>query len=378
MKIIHTSDWHLGRMLYGKSLLSDQRHFLQNIFLPVVEREGPAIVIIAGDIYDRQVAPTEAIRLFDDTLSVLLKMKIPTAFISGNHDSPDRITIMKSALRSAGVYVSTSLADAFQPVELHQGDERIQLFLLPYLDNAAVRDYFQDETPKGEQACMRRVLEELKPLMREDCAKILAAHCFVAGSEHSDSESTIFAGGSAEIPASLFEDFDYVALGHLHGPQRAGGNGRYSGSPLKYSVDEQHQKKSFVMLDVRQGSVRSQLVPINPLRDVRRITGLFEQILTDGQAQKCEDYVELILEDQNPVMLAAEKLRPCYPNLLSVRNNWAAASVALTERRRLKNETEQVIFQSFMKDICDVDSDEGVRLLFEEVLREAVREEDAK
>lgn len=377
MKIIHSSDWHLGRMLYGKSLLSDQRHFLHNIFLPAVEREQPALVIIAGDIYDRQVAPTEAIRLFDDTLSALLQMKIPTAFISGNHDSPDRIAIMKSALRSAGMYVSTSLADAFQPVELYQGDEGIQLFLLPYLDNSAVRDYFGDETLKGEQACMRRVLEEMKPLMREDCTKILVAHCFVAGSERSDSESTIFAGGSAEIPASLFEDFDYVALGHLHGPQRAGGNGHYSGSPLKYSVDEQHQKKSYVMLNVQSGSVRAKRVPINPLRDVRRITGYFNQILAEGQAQICEDYVELVLEDQKPVMLAAEKLRPCYPNLLAVRNHWAAASVISGERRKLKNETEQVIFQSFMKDICDVNPDEGVRILFEEVLREAVKE-DAK
>lgn len=378
MKILHTSDWHLGRMLYGKSLLSDQRYFLENIFLPAVEQEQPVLVIIAGDIYDRQVAPTEAIRLFDETLSALLERKVPTAFISGNHDSPDRIAIMKSALRNAGMYVSTSLGDAIQPVELTDGEERIQLFLLPYLDNSAVRDYFRDESLKGEQACMRRVLEELRPLMKEGYTKILVSHCFVAGSERSDSESTIFAGGSAEIPASLFEGFDYVALGHLHGPQRAGGNGRYSGSPLKYSVDEQHQKKSYVLLEVEQGIVQTQLVPIEPLRDVRRVTGLFDEILAAGQAEKCEDYVELILEDQTPVMLAAEKLRPCYPNLLVVRNNWAAASVAQGERRRLKNETEQVIFQSFMKDVCDVEPDEGICSLFEEVLREAAKGEEAK
>ena len=378
MKIIHTSDWHLGRMLYGKSLLSDQSYFLQNIFLPAVEKEQPALVIIAGDIYDRQVAPTEAIRLFDDTLSALLDRRIPTAFISGNHDSPDRIAIMKSALRSAGVYVSTTLADALQPVVLAEGEERVQLFLLPYFDNSAVRDFFKDDTLKGEQACMRRVLEEMKPLMRDDCTKILAAHCFVAGSERSDSESTIFAGGSAEIPATFFDGFDYVALGHLHGPQRAGEKGRYSGSPLKYSVDEQHQKKSYVLLDIRQHSVQTQLVPIEPLRDVRRITGLFEDILEKGRAGKCEDYVELVLEDQAPVMLAAEKLRACYPNLLAVRNNWAAAAMGTGERRKLKNETEQVIFRSFMKDICDVEPDEGICALFDEVLKEAVKGEDAQ
>ena len=152
MKIIHTSDWHLGRMLYGKSLLSDQRYFLENIFLPAVDREQPALVIIAGDIYDRQVAQTEAIRLFDDTLSQLLERKVPTAFISGNHDSPDRIAIMKSALRGAGMYGSTSIAAALQPGWLAGDGERIQLFLRPYRDISAVRDYFRDEPLKGDRA----------------------------------------------------------------------------------------------------------------------------------------------------------------------------------------------------------------------------------
>ena len=143
MKLFHTSDWHLGRMLYGRSLLEDQKWFLNQVFLPAVEREHPACVIIAGDIYDRQIAPTEAIRLFDATLSQLVRLGTKVCVISGNHDGADRITLLKTALRQSGIYFATELADAFTPVVLEEEGKKLQLFLLPYFDTAQARDFLK-------------------------------------------------------------------------------------------------------------------------------------------------------------------------------------------------------------------------------------------
>ena len=370
MKFFHTSDWHLGRMLYGRSLLEDQRYFLEQVFLPAVERERPDCILLAGDIYDRQIAPPEAIRLFDRTLSRLTELNCKVAVISGNHDGSDRIAILKNILRKNGVFLATELSDAFSPIFLEAGEEKAQLFLLPYLDSSAVRDYFQDDTLRGEGACMARVLSELEPLFLPDCLHILMTHCFAAGSAPSDSESTMFVGGSGEVPPELFSSFDYAALGHLHGPQRAGKTGRYSGSPLKYSVDEESQKKSFLMLESDQGALKQTELPIVPLRDVRRITGLFQDLLSAGQDHPREDYVELELTDKAPILLAAERLRPYYPNLLSVTNRWAADSAVGERAQKLQNQTEDVIFRSFLKDVCNIEAAGPDLELFSEILRE--------
>ena len=146
MKLFHTSDWHLGRMLYGRSLLEDQRWFLQQVFLPAVERERPACVLIAGDVYDRQIAPVEAIQLFDETLLGLLELGATVCVISGNHDGAGRMALLKSALRRSGAIFATTLEDAFSPVELEENGERLQLFLLPYFDAAQARDFLGDDS----------------------------------------------------------------------------------------------------------------------------------------------------------------------------------------------------------------------------------------
>ncbi len=367
MKLFHTSDWHLGRMLYGRSLLPDQRHFLKEILLPAAEREKPLCVIIAGDVYDRQIAPPEAIRLFDETLNQLVELGCHVAVISGNHDGAGRMALLKSALKKSGVYFSTELEDAFSPILLEEEGQQVQLFLLPYFDPAAVRDYFQDDSLRGESACMKQLISQMSPLFLPDCLHVLVTHCFAAGSLTSDSESTVLVGGSGEIPPELFASFDYVALGHLHGPQRAGEKGRYSGSPLKYSIDEAGQKKSFVQLEAARGKITETLFPIEPLRDVRKISGLFQELMC--QEASCEDYVELELLDKTPILLAAEQLRPYYPNLLAVTNNWAASSTG-ERSKRLKGQNELTIFRSFLDDVCGLTPDEEDITLFQELLRE--------
>lgn len=371
MKLFHTSDWHLGRMLYGRSLLEDQRHFLERVFLPAVERERPACILLSGDVYDRQIAPVEAIRLFDSFLARLSELSCKIVVTAGNHDGADRMALLKGVLRNSGVVFATSLEDAFSPVLLEQDGEAVQIFPLPYFDTAQAREFLGDPELKGEAACMEELIRRMAPLFRPGAAHLLMAHCFAAGSAVCDSESGSFVGGSGEVPPALFLPFDYAALGHLHGPQRAGERGRYSGSPLKYSVDEERQRKSFCRLNWDGKAVSVEEEPIVPLRDVRRISGLFRDLLAQGEASPCQDYVELVLEDKSPVLLAAERLRPGYPNLLSVSNPWAIAGTAGERAARLKGRDEATVFSSFLRDVCGAEPEEGDLELFREMRREA-------
>lgn len=370
MKLFHTSDWHLGRMLCGRSLLEDQRWFLEQVLLPAVERERPACILLSGDIYDRQIASVEAIRLFDAFLSRLVGLGCKICAISGNHDGADRIALLKSALRSGGVYFATSLEDAFSPILLEENGEKVQLFPVPYFDSVQAREFLGDDSLRGEGACMERLLEKLLPLFEPGAAHILLAHCFAAGAAVSDSESGLFVGGSGEVPPSLFSAFDYAALGHLHGPQKAGEKGRYSGSPLKYSVDEERQKKSFCLLEWDGVSLENREIPIAPLRDVRRVSGLFQDLLAQGEKQACQDYVELVLEDNAPVFLAADRLRPYYPNLLSVSNPWAVTGAAGKRASQLRGQDEITICASFLRDMCGTEAEEEDLELFRELLKE--------
>lgn len=372
MKLFHTSDWHLGRMLYGRSLLSDQQWFLEQVFLPAVQRERPACILLSGDIYDRQIAPAEAIRLFDSFLSQLTELSCKIVLISGNHDGADRLALLKKALRASGVYFATSLEDAFSPVLLKEDGQKVQIFPLPWFDASAARDFLGDDSLRGEAACLEKLLEKMLPLFEPGAAHILMAHCFAAGAFSSDSESNLFVGGSGQVPPALFEPFDYAALGHLHGPQRAGERGRYSGSPLKYSIDEEHQKKGFCLLHWDGASLKSEDVPIVPLRDVRRISGRFEDLLARGEDSPCQDYVELVLEDNGPVFMAAERLRPAYPNLLAVSNPWALTGTAGERARQLRGRDDATVFTAFLKDACGEEPTEEDLSLFRELLGEVL------
>ena len=364
MLIYHTSDWHLGRMLYGRSLLSDQEHFLYNVLLPAIERERPAALIIAGDIYDRQVASIEAIQLFDAVLDRLISLGCKVFAISGNHDGAGRMAIMKSALRRSGVYIATTMDEALTPVTLSHDGESVQLTLLPYSDPSAVRDFLSDNSLRGETACMGAILDQIRPSLDQRLPQILVAHCFAAGASVSDSES-VFVGGSGQVSPGVFEGFDYVALGHLHGPQPAGENARYSGSPLKYSVSEADQRKCFLSLEISGGRIDCQEIGIPPLRDVRRIKGSFEELMSGSS----EDYVELDLTDRDPVLLCAQRLRPRYPNLLCVTSSWTLKAAG--ERSgRLAGRDSQAVFTAFMKDVCGLDTEEADLELFREIWKE--------
>lgn len=375
MKIFHTSDWHLGKMVYGRSLLPDQAHFVNDVFLPAVRSERPDLVLLAGDIFDRQIAPVEAIRLFDRFVTEMSALHVPLALIAGNHDGADRIAIGAGLLRRSGIYIGTALADAFEPAVITAGGATVQVFLLPYCEPAAVRDYLKDDSLRSFQDAYAALLGRVRQQLAPGAFHILLAHCFVMGGALSSSESPTFVGGSSEVNPSVFEGFDYVALGHLHGPQKAGPNGRYAGSPLKYSFDEAGQKKSFTVLNVENGRAEISEYIRPPLHDMRVLSGPFRDLLEAARAAPSEDYLYAALTDCAPVYMPVDQLRPYYPNLLGLSSEWLARTGAAGENGGLRDQLmhrktdDLYIFEQFLNQICGCEADDGDRTLFLQAMR---------
>lgn len=374
MKFIHTSDWHLGRMLYGRSLLPDQAHLIRSVFLPLAEREHPDAVLLAGDVYDRSVAPAAAIALFDEALTKLSEMGIPLVVISGNHDGAARMAVGASLLRKNGVVIAARPEDCFSPVVLEKNGEKVQIFTMPWMDVLTARALLGEEGKelRTSQQCAEAIIQRMEELFLPDAIHILVGHCFVAGSSLSDSENPVFVGGSDQISSDTYGHFDYVALGHLHGPQRAGKNGRYSGSPLWYSVSEENHQKSFSIVEVTKGSFSLQEEKVHPLRRVRRIQGKFEELLAQGKETPSEDLVDITLTDDGPVYLPAKQLRPYYPNLLSIHSQWMMhrqedAGVQAADARRTSH---QEVFSRFLEDVCHTEVTQEDMDLLEDILRE--------
>ncbi|NLJ32084.1 MAG: exonuclease SbcCD subunit D [Clostridiales bacterium] len=375
MKIFHTSDWHLGKMIYGHSLLPDQAHFVNEVFLPAVRRERPDLVLLAGDIFDRQIAPVEAIRLFDRFVSDMSALHVPLALIAGNHDGAERIAVGAGLLRQSGVYIGSSIADVFQPAVVRAGNAEAHVYLLPYCEPAAVREFLKDNSLRSFQDAYTALLDRVRGQLAPGVFNILLAHCFVIGGALSASESPTFVGGSSEVNPSVFAGFDYVALGHLHGPQRAGKNGRYSGSPLKYSFDEAGQKKSFTVLDVENKTAAVSEYSRPPLHDLRVLSGEFTQLLENAKAAPSEDYLYANLKDRAPVYMPMDQLRPYYPNLLGLSSEWLSAAGGaekngeLHEQLMRRKTDDLYIFEQFLSQICGCEADDGDRELFLQAMR---------
>lgn len=358
IRILHTSDWHLGKTVYGKSMLPDQEYFIEETFFPFIKREHPDCVLLAGDIYDRQIAPVEAIRLFDRVISELSREQIPLVAITGNHDGADRVAVGTSLLEKQGIVLVNRLGQEIKPVKLEKEGRRIHIYPLPYFEPEQVRARYPDQEIKQMQDAYAAVLQEIRENMDQDAAHILMAHCFIAGSTLSDSENPLSVGGSTQVEGNLLDGFDYVALGHLHAPQRAGRTGRYSGSPLKYSFDEAHHKKSMVMLEIGD-DIAVRVIPVIPRRDMKQIQGTFQELMEIGKRTPCDDYLFATLMDRTPVYLPMEQLRVYYPNLLGLRSEWMTTgdfSAGHSDGNSVrKRQSDEEIFDSFMRQICDIE-----------------------
>ena len=319
MKLIHLSDLHLGKRVNEFSMLEDQRYILGEI-LNIIDREQPHGVIIAGDVYDKSVPPTEAVALLDDFLAALAGRAVPVFLISGNHDSPERIAFGGRLMARSGVHLAPVYRGKVAPITLTDAHGPVNLYLLPFLKPTHVRRFFPEREISTYTDALATAIEamEVDPTVRN----VLVTHQFVTGAARCDSEE-ISVGGSDNVDVSVFDPFDYVALGHIHGPQQVGRKGvRYCGTPLKYSFSEASHKKSVTVVELEEkGNLTVRTVPLVPQRDLVELRGTYEQLTFRGFYQGTsypEDYVHITLTDEEDIPDAVRKLRVIYPYLMKL------------------------------------------------------------
>ena len=318
MKLIHLSDLHIGKRVNEISMIEDQEYILHQI-LQIVDDEKADAVLIAGDVYDKSVPSAEAVTLFDDFLCRLAKRKIPTLIISGNHDSPERLAFGNRLMEESGIFISPVYDGSVSTFTLSDENGDVDFWLLPFLKPAHVKRYFPDAGIESYTDAIRAAVEH----MGIDTAvrNVLLTHQFVTGASTCESEE-ISVGGSDNVDASVFADFDYVALGHIHGPQNIGSNQiRYCGTPLKYSFSEEAHHKSVTVVNLgKKGELELQLRPLAPKHDLRSIRGTFEELTSKSfyEGTATDDYLHIMLTNEEDVPEAIGKLRVIYPNLMKL------------------------------------------------------------
>ncbi|MBL4241775.1 exonuclease SbcCD subunit D [Vibrio fluvialis] len=319
MKFLHTSDWHLGRQFHNVSLLEDQRYVLKQL-IDYLKNNAVDAVIVAGDVYDRSVPPTVAIELLDEVVSsICTDLNIPMIMIPGNHDGAKRLGFAAKQMKGAGLHIISDFEQMMTPVVLisdQAGD--VAFYGMPYNDPEQVRHHYQNSVTTHDEA--HQFLCECIKAQRDTSQRhVLISHCFVDGAMESDSERPLSIGGSDRVNHEHFADFDYVALGHLHQPQKKGEEHiRYSGSLMKYSFSEQHQKKGMTLVELNDaGFVAAEHIPLSAPHDMRIIEGELDQLLEQGKTDpSAHDYLLVRLHDKHAILDPMEKLRKVYPNVL--------------------------------------------------------------
>lgn len=318
MKFIHLSDLHIGKRVNEFSMLEDQKYILNQI-IQIVEEEAPDGVLIAGDIYDKSVPSAEAVQLFDDFLCQLAKQKRQVFVISGNHDSPERIAFGSRLMDASGIHLSPVFQGEITPISLEDSYGKVDIFMLPFLKPAHVRRFYEEEEIESYTDALRVVIEHMK--LQPEHRSILLTHQFVTGASRSESEE-LSVGGSDNVDASVFDSFDYVALGHIHGPQSIGRETlRYCGTPLKYSFSEADHKKSVTVVELlEKGTCRIETIPLIPKRDLRELKGTYMELTEkkNYEGTNTEDYIHITLTDEEDIPDAIGKLRVIYPNIMKL------------------------------------------------------------
>ena len=335
MRIIHTADWHLGRIFHGIHLTEDQRCVLFDQLIPLVRESRPNVLLISGDIYDRAVPPSEAVNLLDEFLStIVLDLKVPVIIIPGNHDDPNRLKFGSRIMAGKGLYVVGKCITT--KITLLDQYGQVNVYAVPYMEPVVVRQQM-DSRLRGNDGgigitnannAMRVITDRIRKTKRDGNRSILMAHTFVTNGEKCDSERLLSVGGADKVDSRCFEGFNYTALGHLHRPQKVrtetSGSEQtthYSGSLLKYSFSEASHHKSVNLVEMdAKGHCTTESVPLTPRRDVRCIEGYMRDILLGPQnGENSDDYIEVTLLDREPILQPMDKLRSIYPNVLNIR-----------------------------------------------------------
>ncbi len=350
MKIIHLSDLHIGKRVNEFSMLEDQEIILKKI-LQILDEEKPDAVIIAGDVYDKAVPSAEAVEMFDEFLVSLSKRRLQVLIISGNHDSPERLAFGNRLIDASGIHLSPVYNGKVNPLTLEDEYGSVDFYMLPFIKPGNVRRFFPEEDISTYTDAVRVAINKMN--VNTDHRNVLITHQFVTGASRSESEE-ISVGGSDNVDASIFEIFDYVALGHIHGPQNIGTERiRYCGTPLKYSFSEaKHQKSVTVVQLSEKGRICVSTIPLVPKRNMVELKGTFAE-LTDKNFYKDtnwqDDYIHITLIDEEDIPNAVSKLQIIYHNLMKLDYD--------NKRTRNQNKVEE---------IADVDNKSPLEL-FEEL-----------
>ena len=351
MKILHLADLHIGKIIYEQSLLEDQEYMLKQIE-KIIEKEKIEAVLISGDIYDRSIPPADAVEVLDKFLNNLIKiLKVKVFIISGNHDSKERLNFGSKIFENDGLYIQTTYNGKIRKVEL---DEKINIYMLPFIKPIELRQYFENEKIETYNDAIKNIIENEK--LDKTKINILMAHQFVTSGttnpETCESE-TINVGGLDNVDASNFSEFDYVALGHIHGPQKIGEEKiRYSGTMLKYSFSEVNHHKSVVIIEIKNGKVDFKLEPLIPLRDMRKIQGPIEELLKkeNYEGTNQQDYIKAVITNEEAIYDAIGQIRKIYPNTLSLdilNSKSYNSDMNIENFEKIKEKSEFELFNDF-------------------------------
>ena len=379
MKILHLADLHLGKRVNEMSMIEDQKYILDQI-ITLIKEESVGIVLLCGDIYDKSIPTIEAIHLLDEFLDQLSKMAIKVLMISGNHDSIDRLSFGKSLFTRSNLYIASQFENEIEKITVKENGITVNFYMLPFVKSAYISHIFQLQTDSYEE-CFRYLIEHTK--IDEEETNILLSHQFVTANkknpELSDSETSSL-GGIDNIDFHIFDPFDYVALGHIHKPQAMGREMvRYAGSILKYSFSEIHMDKKATILTIdAKKEISLSFHPLKPLRDMREIECSLEELLKKQcEIGNQEDYMHVILTDEEQILDAIGKVRTIYPNVMQIsfknRRHMNQLESAQIKEDQISDQSPAELFEQFYKMQNHIDLDEKrlqlVLSVFEEVIR---------
>lgn len=351
MKLFHLSDLHIGKRVNEFSMIEDQKYILTQI-LYAADQEKPDGILISGDVYDRTIPTAEAVQVFDAFLTRLSEQKIPAFIISGNHDSAERLAFGSSLMGKSGIYFSKVYDGTVEKIPMQDAYGTVWIYLLPFLRPSTIRHALPERAEEVRSAAdaVRIALEQTK--IDEKERNVLLAHQFVTGAKRCDAEELQVADVD-QIPAELFASFEYVALGHIHSPQKVGRETvRYCGAPLKYSFSEAGQEKSITVVELKEkSSVDLRTIPLKPLHDLRKIRGTYLEVTAKSfyENRDCEDYLQVTLTDEEDVPDGMAKLRTIYPNLMRLEydNKRTRSNAEVRAAERVEEKSELELFQEF-------------------------------
>lgn len=380
MKIFHTADWHLGKLVQGVYMTEDQHYILQQ-FMQAIDEEKPDAIIVAGDLYDRSLPPVEAVNLLNDTLAeIVLEKRIPVLAIAGNHDSAGRLNFGSRLMRESGLHMAGQFTKEHTPIILSDDFGEVHFHLVPFAEPAAVRTILADDTIQSYQDAMQKIIEHIEETMDKSQRNIFIGHAFVTkyGKEEentSDSERPLSIGGSECVDALLFEPFNYTALGHLHKAHFVLNETiRYAGSPLKYSLSEHLHEKGFLIVELNEeGQVTVEKRKLIPRRNLRVVEGLMDDLLMQPPS---DDYVFVHLTDEIPVSSPMERIRTVFPNALHIERKAAHTDLSNQIQAIEAEKVEDIdLFRAFYGEMIGEQPDSETEQLFTDMLQELLDEE---